>query len=387
MAKGGGGAEPQGGGADRSMDILWGVGALVVVLFVVWYFGKVQIAKGIMSVKFYEIIALSFVLKGYAYLASLASLPPPNLKELSDWLLFINSNYGTPVDFKVLANLNESIGNYIRYPAALLLLVLGWMIYIGGISRKFKNFYDMGKLRTSELVVWPQYSPVAKLDLVKMPLDLAPWASAQGPMRFCKKHDLLNIERGKDGKYIITLRPGAAYRILSLQLGPKWRGYKALPDYLQAIFAIFAARINDDKKSAENLLDTIAGSSVGGKPNFAGVAEILAKYGDSKKVQKVVKIHGYAITVMASMLVAARETGVLSTAEFIWLKPIDRRMWYMLNSVGRYTSFTEVAGPFAHWLAEKKLGLALMVPMVEEAVKGLELVLSEIIYKPEETDE
>jgi intracellular multiplication protein IcmP len=101
-------------------------------------------------------------------------------------------------------------------------------------------------------------------------------------------------------------------------------------------------------------------------------------------VQKVIAVHGYIVTAMASLLVASREAGVLSTAEILWLKTTDRRMWYMLNSVGRYTAMGEIAGAFAHWLAEKKLGLPLVVPMVEEAVKGLELALSDILYKPEE---
>ena len=61
-------------------------------------------------------------------------------------------------------------------------------------------------------------------------------------------------------------------------------------------------------------------------------------------------------------------------------------MWYMLNSVGRPTATIEICGAFAHWLAEKKLGLPLMVPMVDEAVRGVEVALSEIIYKPDEEE-
>lgn len=86
------------------------------------------------------------------------------------------------------------------------------------------------------------------------------------------------------------------------------------------------------------------------------------------------------------MLEAARTDGVLATAEFIWLKAVDRRLWYMLNSVGRKTAFPEVAGPFAHWKIEKRLRRPLKVPMVDTAVDAMEEAISEIIYKPDEKD-
>ena len=84
---------------------------------------------------------------------------------------------------------------------------------------------------------------------------------------------------------------------------------------------------------------------------------------------------------MASLLRRARFYGVLPTAEFLWLKPIDRRLWYMLNSVGRQTPFTEVAGPFAHWLAETELTRPCLVPIIDEAVNALEGAIKEIKFK------
>jgi len=44
----------------------------------------------------------------------------------------------------------------------------------------------------------------------------------------------------------------------------------------------------------------------------------------------------------------------------------------------------EIAGPFAHWLAEKELGKAILVPMVEEATNALDIALKEIIYRSDE---
>lgn len=385
MAKGAPEQQQGGGGGDRSLDFLWLIVLIVGGTMLVWYFGKVYIAMVIFKAKLYEITAVEFTIRYWIDLAKLLNFPFPDLQNLNYWINFIHENYGAEVEFDTVSKLSFAVGQYVRYPVIAILFGLGVLLYLGGSSQRFRNVYNMNQLKMDERENWPQIMPVIKMDLVKMPLDKMPWAVSQDPMRFCKKYNLLQEEVKKDGRTTVTLRRGAAYRVLSLQLGPRWRGAAFLPDYLQALFAIFVARINGDKKIAEELTDRIAASSEGGKPEFFNTKEILQKYANSKQVVKITSLHGYVTTVMASLLSAAREVGVVSTAEFIWLKQIDRRMWYMLNSVGRYVAVAEVAGVFAHWLAEKKLGLPLMVPMVEEAVKGLEEALSEVLYKPDET--
>jgi intracellular multiplication protein IcmP len=99
------------------------------------------------------------------------------------------------------------------------------------------------------------------------------------------------------------------------------------------------------------------------------------------------KQHAFVNTVMASMLMTARNDGVLASADFLWLKLVDRQLWFMLNSVGRKTPFAEVAGIFAHWHAELLLGQPIKIPVIEEAINGLELAISEVIYVPEEGSE
>lgn len=121
-----------------------------------------------------------------------------------------------------------------------------------------------------------------------------------------------------------------------------------------------------------------------GKLDFTGVSEAAMKYANDKAVQKVIGKHAYVLTVMASLLELARNDGVFATSDFLWLKPVDRRLWYMLNTVGRQTAVPEVAGVYAHWITEHKIQRPLLVPMIDEAVKGLEIALNEIVYEPEE---
>src|SRR4029079_9643029 len=112
--------------------------------------------------------------------------------------------------------------------------------------------------------------------------------------------------------------------------------------------------------------------------DYSGVDELLKKHINSKDVQTILKSHAYVMTVMASMLEKARDDGVQASADFLWLKPRDRRLWYMMNTVGRQTPFIEVAGVYAHWIAEKEAGKRILVPMVEEASKALEIALKEV---------
>lgn len=386
MAKGAPEQQQQSG--DGSLDFLWMMVLLVIAVIATWYFGKVYIAMIVFKIRFYEIHLILFFCKHWNQLASHLSLPLINIEPLKNNLLFIQKSYGSAVDFNNLAKLSTSVGNYFKYLCTAGLVSLSAILYLGGSATKFKNVFNMERLRVEEEKIWPQITPVSKLRLAEQNLYKGPWAMALDPLRFCKKNNLLEVSF-KDGKYFVSLRKGAAYRVLSLQLGPRWMGTDRLPIYLQALFAVFAARIDGDKKSADFLIDRLAASAKeqNFKPqdlNFSGVIELVNKHKNAKAVQKIIKFHGYITTVFSSLLNAAREAGVLAPAEFIWLKPIDRRMWYMLNSVGRPTAVAEIAGAYAHWITERKLGLPLIAPMVDEAVKGLEIALSEIIYIPDE---
>src|SRR6202000_266159 len=109
---------------------------------------------------------------------------------------------------------------------------------------------------------------------------------------------------------------------------------------------------------------------------------VIKKHQNAQNVQEILARHAYLLTVMSSLLEASREDGVVPSAEFLWLKPLDRRLWYMLNSIGRQTPYAEVGGPFAHWRAEKEMGRRSLVPMIDEAIKALEVAVKEVKLTP-----
>jgi len=372
-------AQPQQQQGDNSYAILWIVGILCLGFGLIWYLAQPQIVAFVIKLRLIEINIVKLFSTGlWATENSLKSIPPSTYNQVS---------------FNQLVAISETVGRYLAYPAALILGSLSILTYINHATLKYKKTYSMQRLIDQEVTDWPQITPIEKVDLVKQHIDKGPWAMAMAPMQFAKKHNLLIEERSiavannvfdATPKVTATVSKGDAHRVFTLQLGPYWRGIERLPIYAQALFAAFAARANGDRNGSAGLLAQIASSTRRGKLDFSGTNELLAKYGNSKPVLKITASHAFVLTVMASMLSLARQDGVLPSADFLWLKPIDRRLWFMLNTVGRKTAVTEVAGAYAHWLAECQYARPIKIPMVDEAVNALELAITETLYKPDE---
>jgi len=380
-------AAPQGGGGqgDHSFDLLWAMAAIAVVAGIIWYVFRTQIAFGFLTVKILEVDALS-------YLGKLVN-HPYYFESLRQSLVYARETAST-VDYMGLLNKGAEVGMYLRIPFAVLLVLMGVIVYITNTSRIYRRTYSMQDFAKMESQNWPQITPVMNLELIKTDIDTGPWAMALTPMLFCKKYKLLEevkperkegMSRKDWDKVEVVLKRGLANKIFAMQLGPLWAGTDHLPPHVRALFAIFAARINADTKPATQLLAQLSASSRNKTLNYSGVDALLKKHENSKLVQKIIQSHAYVFTVMASMLAGAREDGVQASADFLWLKPMDRRLWYTLNAVGRQTPFIEVAGIFAHWIAEKEAGRRLIVPMIDEATNAVVIALKEVIYRPDET--
>ncbi len=374
------GPAPQGNQNDNSASIIWVVAAVFAFILGVWYAFGPQLAALYLRFKLVEINLFSWYDPAHA----------ANLKYQIQSALAS----GRKLEFGQIATLGGGVGQVLRYPIVAIMVVLAFVVYFGNTTRVYKRTYNMKDLANLEKSNWPQITPVTNLNLLKTDIDTGPWAMAMTPIQFCKRFGLLQevrperregMNRRDWDRVDVVLIKGEANKVFALQLGPIWPGAKRLPPHIKALFAAFAARINADSKSAANLLAQIAISSTG-KMNFDGVDALLAKYENSKAVQRIVANHAYVTTVMASMLAGARDDGVQASADFLWLKPLDRRLWYTLNTVGRQTPFPEVAGVFAHWIAEKQAGQKLIVPVVDEATKALEIALKEVIYRPEEAN-
>lgn len=381
MAGGGGGGQEQ--GDDKgAYTLLWIIASVFVVGGLIWWKFSSQLKIAFLLVRKYEVQAISFFINNEnmerAKLGIDMALSSPDS---------LNMYYATVI--------SEFVGHYLIYPISLLLVVLAVIMFKGHATMRFTKAYNMDTLMQQEKENYPQIAPVAGIDLMEEDINKGAWAMSMNPMQFAKKEKLLTVEVVGDRKAAwraegiakATLIREKATQVFASQLGPLWTGVDNLPPHTKALYAAFLARIEHDTDACRAYLQELSRSAAKGTINYSQTEELLKKYGKSKAAQLCQKRHAYVLTVMASMLVLGRTDGVLASADFLWIKPIDRKLWYTLNCVGRQVAAPEVAGVFAHWLAEKEMGRPLTVPMVEEATNGLEKALSTMLYIPDEDEQ
>lgn len=371
-------ASQQQSNSDNSMAPIWITVLLFITIFLIWYGAHRYIVQFIFSFTLLQANLISL------FVGSEAMRQPVYLLQTLD---------PGAVTWGQAMDVVASVTVYLRYPFAAILGIMALILYQSDLRLKYRKPHNMKTLRAQEQYNWKAIMPVVKLDLVAQDISEGPWAMALTPIEFARKYHLLRkeddlLDKPVPGEELTAgVRKGDAKRVFTLQLGPYWDGFEKLSPHATALAAVFVSRINRDRVSASKILERIDESFSEGKPDFTVISDVLNKYKNTELVQEVVARHAYTLTVLASLLQAARNDGVVPVAEFLWLKPVDRRLWYMLNSVGRQTPFSEVGGPFAHWRAEISLGRRSLVPMIDEAIKALELAVKEVKLPPRELQE
>lgn len=370
--------QQQGGNSDNSMAPVWLIVLLFITLLIVWKVAHQHIVSFVFYLNLLQAKLISFFIKD---------------PQLETSIYIMQTIDPAAVDWKQFLLLTSAVGNYVRYPVIIILVILAFLLYKSDIKLKFRRAHSMKTLRAQEQHNWLAIMPIVKEDLVSADVNKGPWAMAMTPMDFARKYNLLRredilLDNPEPGQEMTAgIRKGDAKRVFTLQLGPYWDGFERCPPQAYALAAVFMARLNRDRNSATMILETLDRTFSIGKPDFSVARPVLKKYQNLENVQQILSKHAYLLTALASLLEGAREDGVVPSSEFLWLKPIDRRLWYMLNSIGRQTPFAEVAGPFAHWRAEKEMGRRSLVPMIDEAIRALEVAVKEVKLSPKELQE
>lgn len=391
---GGGGGGSANSGDDNALNIIWMIffGFLIGVL--IWVTWGEHFKNFFLWLKKTQLIIINFIMK---------ILPLELLhlnwarQDIAKALDTVNNLKADDLTLEMSSYISFITGRYLSFPVILLLISFCYIGFIKNPSNKYKKTYNMNSLALQETTEWPQIKPVIGLNLIKEPLTSGVWAIGKSPLDFCKENDLITIKAdqnkefktGSNVSFNMILDEDKAELIFAQQLGKLWKSPESLAIHQRALFAIFAARACREPDVSFKLLRQINMSSNSKNHNvldFNNVDNVWKKYYDKKIIQGIINNHAYEFTMFIDLLILARQDGVLPTADFLWLKPIDRLFWYVLNSTGRQTYFVEAAGVHAHYLVEKSLGRALSVPYVKEAVKALNLALKEIIYVPTEDE-
>jgi intracellular multiplication protein IcmP len=387
------------GGAqsDNTYYILWVMVIVFGVAGLIWYFFDEQLKQAFLAIKRYELIgmyyALNWIPQDLPYLGKAIARVVADLKNNLNLVTMLTPS---TLGAQIAGLLSDTTGNYLRWFVIPYLLFLSYFIYKSSVQLRLKRTFDMKSLLTQERTVWPQVDIATRYDILNEDLDSGRWAMNMSPVQFCRKFKLITAEYNDDippgipksqiPEFKITLDKARAERAFAAQLGRPWQGATTMPPHRRALLAAMLARGGRDTKDSFNLLQQLARTASEGALDCTGADAMLQKHLKSKRVQELFARHAYEYTVFVSALLYAREDGVLASADFLWIKPIDRRLWYVLNSVGRQTPSVEAAGVFSHWNYEKILNRPLSIPMVADAVHALGIALTDVFYTPDEKE-
>jgi hypothetical protein len=379
---------------------------LTVALVVgVWFLAKAYILKACFYVSF-------FMFMGYEHLGWL--MTDSELQTIKAARHAIPSIIPSKHGFSSFMMLAEYHGYILRWLAIPAMFYLGWRAMKGTVRFKYrKGVKDVYELIEIQAKHFPASAIIYKQDILKQDMYTGPWATFALPLDFALMHKLLwtsnkrvKLEDGVDEKAMTPippfsseirkipfaekreLIPGHEYVALSLprtnklfsdQLGPLWTGHDSLPPLEKALFAILCAQANEDLKSAWAMICQIAFSFKhstwqGDKlitPAYAdtsGVDELLKKYASTPVIKKITALHAHKNNVFASVLTRARKNGRLYHSNILWMKTVNRTLWYTLCSNGGQVPYWEAAGPWAHAQVEQRMGRKLAKPMVAGAV-------------------
>ncbi len=358
----------QGGQKDSGeLEIIWVVVGIFAVAAILLLLFHTQILTAILWIKYIELKIISFFIVGSQY------------QGLADW---INPHNHNRVSVDELALLSSEIGNTLKGPCAGLGILFMIIAYFKHPTSGFRDIENMHTLSEKVRQTFPAINIVSGLNLVKDSIDEGPWAMALTPIEFGKKYGLLSRNK-KTGKIVVD--EYKAKLVFNQQLGELWPGIDKLKPHQKALFAVFSAFANYKRDEAEAKLEEIAAQITQAQIKKKAIPfhtdALLKKYANSPTVQAIIKKHAYTTTIFSELLTQARKSGIVLNSLYLWAKPLDRPLWYILNNVGRKAVFIEAAGVHAHWLAEKRLGFEIHQPMTDEAIFALNEAIQARIIK------
>ena len=293
-------------------------------------------------------------------------------------------------------------GKWIRWPFALFLALLGFMaLYLGRVGNLTRRL-NMESLLRHNAESFACLLPIVgrgKSLLDPKSFDSGYWRIARSPLQFAVENELLTDDEGKPLVPDQLLRNGLGHtdspayglarldeaktlKVLLTQLGPAFEGIASLLPHRKALVAAFLAYADGEKEAAVDILDTISRSYVeaNGKPG----CPVLDDGGFQKRLDATLERHAsiladsliirhtaFELPWFMALLNRARKKGVLASSQFIWLRPLDRSLWYALHQCGGRAAWAEGFAAWAHYAAEEKAGKALSDPHVAPAVASL----------------
>jgi hypothetical protein len=147
-----------------------------------------------------------------------------------------------------------------------------------------------------------------------------------------------------------------------------------LSDIGKVLFGMLVAHAfggEQGKKDYCRARDQLNNSCRGARSGMANISVaqwIYTAYRQHVNAHKLFNMHHWEYTYLFSLLLQAKKQGKCGHWEFMWLRPMNRTLWYVMNTVGRMTPHTEAAAAFNQHAFEIRCAELGRVPCLIEHV-------------------
>lgn len=382
------------GQPETSMWPLVGAGVLVfgALLALMWFLAHDQFCIVFLKWGYYQLYPFAFL----SHLVEWDTSSPALLVDaIIDSLPTIKD-----VTAIRLFNLQYKAGAYYAYPLAGVFLYFAWIDRNHFLTR-CRNSYLAWDLVRKQALTNPCIIPVLRFEELWNRERKNRHPNLERPMlpsEFAKHHDLI-----RDGKLDVE----KSERIFLAQSGKMLHkiDMNKMPDHWKALAVVFGTRIvhrgERGRKDGQSMLDTINSSCDVSKVkpskktkydvvdcfDFTSVASRFNElFVPDKMAESIHSAYLSSLTThtfLMRLLREARKDGKLPTSQFIWLKMIDRELFFALNSVTPVLiarGWIECTGAYAQFLSEDAaidLGMRMKEMYVFNAISAFEKRLFE----------
>jgi intracellular multiplication protein IcmP len=391
---------------SKDSEPAWTLGLLIMMVmaaaWVIWHFFHPQILEGLRWLRFSELWIINlFTHDKYGdCLHWLRAARVDDMNPSQEVIAYTNQCFGQnylshlpaeeiPNYYKLsvagISTLAREITYYIHWPIAVAFGLVGMhMMYISP-RNKFRTRHDLESFIRVQAKMWPVISPILKFNPIKssaripgstVPDKLPLFAEALSPEEWISWHRIAVTNNIPDRE--------ATRRAFLQQLGPRWNGIDGTPSYVQALHAAFALKGVQKREESDDFLGELAlcWSPKGGFKWTSDVAAKVHKFNHDPeiggKANEITSQYAYRTTALLGVLRWARMMGgVLAPAQFLWLRAVDRSLWYALNNLGRRSFHSEGAGAMGHFMAEQSAKKPLPIPRIDTAIITLNQYLAE----------
>jgi len=303
------------------------------------------------------------------------------------------------VHFQQLVRMARSIGEVFLWPGIAIVLASAAFCLRCAASARYRRSFDLDGLMWEQSKTFRGHAAFAgrKLGLVE---PRAKGPRPADPALSCEEW-LACWARDEDGKF----QESCARAELIRQLGARWAGFEALASAQKVMLWAMAWHLQGRRGEAIGFLGDLSQSlsCPGKREGREGplddlvFPERLVKWAETelrstaggRRVAEIMARHAYVVPGLMTTLAMARDaSGILPPSQFAFLKLVDRRLWFALQSLGSPAAMlnpalhpnpcVEAMGARDHWAAECLSNHPICVPSIDRAVGVLLSMASEM---------